>query len=167
MTQDSVYRIGQIGRTHGLKGEVTLLFTDDVFDRVEADYLIVMVDGLLVPFFIEEYRFASDTRAFVKFEGVNNVEQATQLVNAEVFFPRSLSDEAETLSSNAFVGYTIFDTLTQSTTAPINDIDTSTPNPLFVLADGSLIPIAQEWLEDIDHTNRTIKMALPEGLLTL
>ena len=32
-------------------------FSDDVFDRTESEYLILEVDGILVPFFMEEYRF--------------------------------------------------------------------------------------------------------------
>ena len=33
--QEEVYRIGKIGKPHGVKGELTLFFDDDVFDRVE------------------------------------------------------------------------------------------------------------------------------------
>ncbi|MEE0362596.1 MAG: 16S rRNA processing protein RimM, partial [Prevotella sp.] len=65
--QEDVYRIGRIGRPHGVKGEVTFRFDDDVFDRVDSDYLVLSVDGILVPFFIEEYRFKSGEVALVKF----------------------------------------------------------------------------------------------------
>lgn len=41
--QEEVYRIGRLGKTHGVKGEVTLLFDDDIFDRVDCDYLILEV----------------------------------------------------------------------------------------------------------------------------
>ena len=41
--QEEVYRIGKIGKPHGVKGEVTLRFSDDVFDRVEAEYLVLDV----------------------------------------------------------------------------------------------------------------------------
>ena len=55
--KEEVYKIGRLGKSHGVKGEVSLQFTDDVFDRVEAEYLILDIDGILVPFFMEEYRF--------------------------------------------------------------------------------------------------------------
>ena len=54
--QEEVFKIGKIGKPHGVKGEVAFRFSDDVFDRVDADYLILEVDGILVPFLIEEYR---------------------------------------------------------------------------------------------------------------
>ena len=64
---EEVYKIGRIGKPHGVKGETTLQFSDDVFDRVDSDYLVVETDGILVPFFFEEYRFRSDSVALVKF----------------------------------------------------------------------------------------------------
>ena len=55
--KEEVFKIGKIGKPHGVKGEVGLRFSDDVFDRVDAEYLILDIDGILVPFFMEEYRF--------------------------------------------------------------------------------------------------------------
>lgn len=49
--QEEVFKIGKIGKPHGVKGEVSLMFEDDVFDRVDADYLVLLIDGILVPFF--------------------------------------------------------------------------------------------------------------------
>ena len=71
--QEEVYKIGRIGKAHGVKGEVTFMFDDDVFDRVDADYLILEVDGILVPFFMEEYRFRTDSTANILFEMENGM----------------------------------------------------------------------------------------------
>ena len=46
------YKIGRIGRPHGINGEVIMMFTDDVFDQANAEYLMLDIDGLLVPFFM-------------------------------------------------------------------------------------------------------------------
>ena len=48
-----VYKIGTVGKAHGLKGEVTIHIDDDVFDRTETEYLILEIDGILVPFFMD------------------------------------------------------------------------------------------------------------------
>ena len=61
--QEEVYKIGKLGKPHGVKGEINFLFDDDVFDRVDAQYLILDIDEILVPFFMEEYRFRSDSTA--------------------------------------------------------------------------------------------------------
>lgn len=54
--QEDVYRIGRIGKPHGVGGELTFAFDDDVFDRCDAEYLVLDIDGILVPFFMESYR---------------------------------------------------------------------------------------------------------------
>lgn len=67
ITPDDVFQIGRLGRPHGVKGEITFQISDDVFDRVDAEYLLLELDGILVPFFMEEYRFKSDETVLMKF----------------------------------------------------------------------------------------------------
>ena len=50
--KEDVYKIGRIGKPHGVHGEVQMQYSDDVFDVVDANYLLLNVDGILVPFFI-------------------------------------------------------------------------------------------------------------------
>ena len=64
--KEEVYKIGIFNKPHGIHGELSFTFTDDIFDRVDCDYFICLLDGIFVPFFIEEYRFRSDSTALVK-----------------------------------------------------------------------------------------------------
>lgn len=92
MIKDSdVYRIGVIGKPHGVDGELTFSFDDDVFDRVDADYLFIDTDNILVPFFIDEYRFTGDSTALIRFDGIETADAARELTGCKVFFPYSLS----------------------------------------------------------------------------
>ena len=93
MTED-LYKIGKIGKPHGVKGEVSFHFSDDVFDSTEAEYLMLCIDGLMVPFFMEEYRFRSDTSALVKFEGIDSAEATYRLLGANVYFEKSKASGA-------------------------------------------------------------------------
>ena len=86
--KDEVFKIGIFNKPHGVKGEISFTFTDDIFDRVECEYLVCLLDGIFVPFFIEEYRFRSDTTALVKLEGVDTSEKARMFTNVEVYFPK-------------------------------------------------------------------------------
>ncbi|MDO4934692.1 MAG: 16S rRNA processing protein RimM, partial [Prevotella sp.] len=65
--EEDIYKIGKLGKPHGVRGEVSMHFTDDIFDRTDCDYLILRIDGIMVPFFMEEYRFRSEETALVKF----------------------------------------------------------------------------------------------------
>ena len=160
--EEDVYKIGKIGKPHGVSGEVTLRFTDDVFDRVDADYLVLMVDGILVPFFMEEYRFRSDEVALVKFEDIDSVERASELTGCEVFFPRELADDDEgELTWSQIVGYDIVDADSHKLIGRIASVDETTINVLLELDDGTLIPAAEEFIIDIDHKERKMFMRLP------
>jgi 16S rRNA processing protein RimM len=166
--QEEVYKIGKLGKTHGVKGEISFLFDDDVFDRVDADYLVLDIDGILVPFFMEEYRFKSDSNALVKFEDIDTQERAQQLTGTDVYFPRALADSDEdSLSWAAIVGYDIADAQTGQSVGKIAAIDDSTQNILFELEDGKLIPASEELITAIDKENRTITVDIPDGLLDL
>ena len=54
--EDEVFHIGYISKFRGIAGEVELAFTDDAFDRGTSEYLVLEADGILVPFFWEEYK---------------------------------------------------------------------------------------------------------------
>ena len=166
--KEDVYRIGKLGKTHGVRGEISFLFDDDVFDRVDADYLILSIDDILVPFFIEEYRFKTDSNALMKFEGIDTQDRARELTGCEVYFPHELADSDEdTISWAAIVGFDITDADSNRTIGRIAAVDDSTINILFELEDGRLIPASEDLITDIDQQARTITMRLPDGLLNL
>lgn len=166
--EEEVYQIGKLGKTHGVKGEISFLFDDDVFDRVDADYLILKIDGILVPFFIEEYRFKSDSNALMKFEGIDTQEQARELTGTDVYFPRSLADSDDgTLTWSVLVGFDIIDADSGRTVGRIASVDDSTLNILFCLDDGRLIPASEDLIIAVDQQARSLTMHIPAGLLEL
>lgn len=166
--EEEVYKIGKLGKTHGVRGEISFLFDDDVFDRTDADYLILRIDGILVPFFIEEYRFKSDANAIMKFEGLDTQEQARELTGCDVYFPRSLTEDNDgDISWNVLVGFDLIEADSGRTIGRIASIDDSTLNILFCLDDGRLIPASDDLITAIDQQTRTITMQIPEGLLEL
>ena len=166
--EEEVYQIGKLGKTHGVKGEISFLFDDDVFDRVDADYLILKVDGIFVPFFLEEYRFRSDANAIVKFEDIDTQERAKELTGCEVYFPRELADnDDDSISWAAIVGFDIIEAESGSKIGRIASVDDATLNILFCLEDGRLIPASEDLITAIDQQDRSITMHLPAGLLDL
>ena len=166
--EENIYQIGRLGKTHGVRGEISFLFDDDVFDRVDADYLILKVDGIFVPFFIEEYRFKSDSNAIIKFEDIDTQERARELTGADVYFPRSLAEnDDENLSWSVLVGFDIIEASSGRTVGRIASVDDSTLNILFCLDDGRLIPASENLITAIDQQTRTLTMHIPEGLLDL
>ena len=165
--KETVYKIGRIGKAHGVKGEVSFMFDDDVFDRVDADYLVLELDGILVPFFMEEYRFRSDSTALVKFEDIDTQDRARELTNCDVYFPLALVDKDAPLTLSGLAGFEIVDAETGKSVGRIATVDDSTANILFELEDGMLIPANDDLITRIDTTSRQITMSIPAGLLEL
>lgn len=168
---EDVYRIGIINKPHGVHGELLFTFDDDIFDRVEADYIICMMDGIMVPFFFESYRFRSDTTALIKLEGIDTEQQAKRMTNVEVFFPKDHAEELEDneLTWNYFLGFLIND-VNKGDIGKVTDVDDSTINTLFVVdykGTEILIPAQEDFIVDLDREKRVITMQIPEGLLDL
>ena len=170
--KEEVYKIGLFNKPHGIHGELQFTFTDDIFDRVDCDYLICLLDGIFVPFFIEEYRFRSDSTALVKLEGIDTAERARMFTNVEVYFPVKHAEEAEDgeLSWNFFVGFRMED-VRHGELGEVVEVDTTTVNTLFVVEqeDGEelLIPAQEEFIVEINQEKKLITVELPDGLLNL
>lgn len=162
------YKIGTLTRTHGIGGELSMNFTDDVWDRADADYVFLEVDGIQVPFFLEGWRFRSDSVALLKFQDIDSSEDANEYVGADVYFPHSLTpepDEDDEYTWRHFTGWQVVD----AQAGPIGIIDyveDSTVNTIFCV-DGKLVPANENFIERIDAKERIVYMTLPEGLLDL
>ena len=168
---EDVYRIGLINKPHGVHGELLFSFDDDIFDRMEADYIICMMDGILVPFFFESYRFRSDSTALIKLEGIDTEQQARRMTNVEVFFPKEHVEELDDneLTWSYFVGFLIKD-VNEGEIGKVIDVDDSTINTLFVVDHNDtevLIPAQEDFIVDLDREKRVITMQIPAGLLDL
>lgn len=167
--EEEVYKIGIINKPHGIHGELSFTFDDDIFDRMDADYIVCLMDGILVPFFIESYRFRSDSSALIKLEGVDNEQQARRFTNTEVYFPKKNVEgtEDEDLTWAYFTGFIIKD-VKEGKIGMVTDVDDSTINTLFVVdRDGKelLIPAQEDFIVNLDREARIITMDLPSGLI--
>lgn len=162
-----------MGKAHGLKGEINFQFTDDVWDRTDCNYLICEVDGILVPFFIEEYRFRSDTTAILKLEDMNSIEAVQMLVNSPVYLEKKYQEELndDEVSLSYFIGFKMIDSDNNQEIGTIVAIDDKTENWLFIVEreDGNevMIPAHEEFISEIKQEEKTMVMDLPLGLLDL
>lgn len=173
---DEVFKIGYISKHRGLRGEVELVFTDDCFDTGTADYLVLDMDGILVPFFWEEYSFKNNETIILKIEDIDTEEQAKKLVGHSVYYPKAClapkgNDDNMTLSSyKALTGFQVSDEQGNDL-GVVAHVDDSSANILLTLdmPDGSevMIPFHNDFLVDFNLRERTLTLSLPEGLLQL
>jgi len=171
IAKSNVIPIGQITKPHGISGEMSFSFTTDIFDREEVPYFIFELEGILVPFFLEEYRFKSNSTALLKLDGVNNDDQARSFAGLTVYLPKSYLEKVEDdeIELDYFAGFSLVDD-EKGLLGVISEVDQTTDNVLFVIPtknDELLIPAGEEYIQEIDHDKKIIYVSLPEGLLDL
>ena len=171
--KSDVFPIGKLYKPHGISGEITFGFTSDVFDRTESPYWVLEMDGILVPFFVESYRFRSENTALVHLEGIENEAQARELSNKDVFYPVKYAEDDEPGDQEGewsfYTGFKVFEA-TAGYLGEVAEVDDSTLNVLFrITREGRelLMPVAEEFFTDINTKKREMHVKLPEGLLEL
>lgn len=169
--KEEIFPIGQITKTHGLKGELAFSATTTILDEVDVPFIILEPEGLLVPFYIEEVRMKTESTGLMKLERVDSEEQAREFIGLSIYLPNMFLEEMDDteFKTGYFIDFEIIDN-EKGTIGKVTTVDDSTANALFVVETESgevLIPIADEFITEIDHEGKTIYVILPEGLLNL
>jgi len=167
--RDELIPVGKFTRPHGVKGEMSLLLAGEVFENSAGECLVCAMDGIFVPFFIEEYRYKTDNVVLIKFEKIDTVEQARVFTNKETYvLKRDCDAEQDGFTWADFVGFSAEDSV-KGPLGSISYVDDSTLNVLFVVQrpDGSelFVPAQDVFIEDIDYANRHVLFNLPDGLV--
>ena len=170
IVREDLVKIGRFNKPHGIKGELSFVFTNDSFDESECPFLICELDGIFVPFGIEEYRFKSDSSALMKLKRINSDEQAKTFSNTDVYFPKQhlkSDSEQDDYTWDYFIGFTLLDAEANSV-GQIIDVDETTINVLFIVEHKKteiLIPVSEEIVLEINQEEKIIQLELPEGIL--
>lgn len=169
--ESEVFKIGKLIKPHGVKGEISFAFENDVFDRVDYPFLICRIDGLFVPFFVNDYRFKGQEIALISFDGIDNETKAQSMAGFEVFFPRKYYEEDQqddiAYSWSFFLGFTVSDKHL-GILGNIEEIDEKTINTLFLIKKDEselIIPATEDFITKIDAKKKVLYVDLPDGLV--
>ena len=172
MRKEDCFYLGKIAKKFSFKGEVLIyLDTDEpeLYENMES--VFVEFNKNLVPFFIDNSNLHKNDFLRVKFEDVDNEEDADSILNCEVYLPLSMLPK---LSGNKFyfhevIGFEIEDKRL-GVFGKIVSINDSSAQPLFEVINGNveiLIPMIDQFLVKIDRENKKVIMDLPEGLVEM
>ena len=158
--------VGETGKTHGLKGEINCEFTKD-FDMESCTYFVFEMDGILVPFFIEDYRFRNDDTALVIFSGLKSESDVRELSGKTIYVNKEMmiEEDDDELTAYSMIGFTLVNEKGENL-GVINGVDDQTENILFELGE-HLIPVASVEILGLDVENKVAVVEIPEGLLDL
>ena len=172
MRKEDCFYLGKIAKKFSFKGEVLIyLDTDepDLYENMES--VFVEFNNNLVPFFIENSSLHKNDFLRVRFEDVNNEEEADCLLGSAIYLPLKMLPQ---LSGNKFyfhevIGFEIEDQRL-GVFGKIVAVNDSSAQTLFEVVNGEveiLIPVIDHFLVKIDRENKKVVMNLPEGLVEM
>lgn len=167
---DNYYELGNVVRTHGLKGELILLLdVDDPAQYKKLESIFVEINGKLVPFFIQELQLR-DEMATVLFEDIDSQQTANELVGKRAFLPLTALPKLKKgqYYYHDLIGFQVYDEKTLI--GEVKEIITSTNNTLISVDHQGkevLIPMDPKILISVDLEKSVVHTRLPDGLLSV
>ncbi|NDI97888.1 16S rRNA processing protein RimM [Flavobacterium sp. LaA7.5] len=172
MRKEDCFYLGKIAKKFSYKGEVlAYLDTDEpeLYENMES--VFVEIDKHLVPFFIVSSSLHKNDFLRVRFEDIDNEEEADKIMGCELYLPLS---QLPKLEGNQFyfheiIGFTAEDERLGNI-GNITGINDSSAQPLFEIKKGDieiLVPMIDDFIVKIDRENKKVLLNTPEGLVDL
>jgi len=172
MRKEDCFYLGKIAKKFSYKGEVLAwLDTDEpeLYENLES--VFVEIHKHLVPFFIQSSSLHKNDFLRVRFEDIDNEDDADGIMGCDIYLPL---DQLPKLEGDKFyfhevIGFTAEDQRLGEigTIVGIND---SSAQPLFEIKKGEieiLIPMIDHFIVKVDRDNKKIILDTPDGLIDL
>ena len=151
----------KILKSWGNDGQVVVsLDADDPEDLKIEEPVFIEFDGLPVPFFIEIVQ-SKGSRFTVKFEDVDTLESAEELVGRTARYEKEEDEEDDSL-----IGFVVKNAADGSTVGRIVDYADYSGNVCITVDCGGrevLLPLHEDLIRKV--TDTTLTLVIPEGLL--
>ena len=163
-------QIGIINKVSGFKGKLSCIVNIAHPERLlKQKFLFVILEGLPVPFFVEEIEFKNDD-LLVKFEDVETEADAKKLVRKEIFSERiKVQKKKDVLTWNDLKGYNVIDEV-HGELGIIEDVQ-EFPKQMIAKCMMNekeiLFPLNDEIVVEIDDDQKIVYVDLPDGLLDI
>jgi 16S rRNA processing protein RimM len=165
-------KIGSLLKTHGINGELVLLFESGFDLTLESvEFVFLEIEGGAVPFHIspDSLRFRGKESANIKFDDIDSQEKAKKLVHCNILvFDKDIVTGEES-QSDSLNGYSVFDKM-HGLLGKVIDVDNFSGNNVITVLFNSnevMIPISGDILDRTDHKKRELHIVCPEGLLDI
>ena len=165
---------GVFNKPHGIKGEISATLDYDT-DLSEVKCIVIEIEGIFVPFFIVSVRPKTAETCLLTIDGIDSEENARTLTGRAFYLlnsdlPVDDPDGEEGFYASDLVGYTVTDS-ELGTIGEITDYNDSTDNLLFIVTTPYekevYIPVADDFINEIDQDTHTLHTTLPQGIVDL
>lgn len=162
ITEEQVISIGKITRTHGKRGELQCLMSNEYWDNADATFLILSINNILVPFRVLDWRGKGSDSLIFQLDRINDEQSAQQLIGHQAYMLKSdINEEDEIMPTwQSLLDYRVLDT-DQGELGTITNVDETTINTLITLDNNQLIPLHEDFIINIDQEAKQITICLP------
>jgi len=162
-------RIGKIVATHGLNGSVVMTHVvgNSTWLKKKQVLMVEMHKGSQIPYFVANVKAANDKEYIIEFEDINKIEAAKKLVTKHIYVDESILSDFAKQSPLLWIGFNLVDK-EKGEIGHIDDVVKSGNQWLAKLTYMNtevLVPLIEQFVDEVDVKGRTIRMTLPEGLL--
>lgn len=174
MTKEDFILLGNTYKIHGFKGEINIynekLITLD-FSRLK--YLLIDIDTILVPYFIENIKNPKKEIIRVKFENIANEEDARKLLKRSVYIPlEDLPNESSNQTvDELIIRYEVIDSKL-GYLGEISYINSQTTQKLIFIYNKKsntefCVPWNDKFILDINHNDKNVGVKIPRDIIDL
>lgn len=164
--------VAQIVKSYDINGEVVIRLTSNVLDDhdFKKEPVFIIFDGLPVPFFIVSYKTKGSNGALIKFETVNDLSHAEELIKKEILVdsstidPDSIDIDEDQAMAAFLIGFRVKDQNGKEV-GKISDYFNYPNNPCIELEGKYLVPFNEDLILKLDNKKRIIAMTIPNGLI--
>jgi 16S rRNA processing protein RimM len=164
--------LGTIAKPHGTKGSVLLrLRIIKSYEIRKWDSVFVEIDGLLVPFFIEEFKISSADALILKLESVDSETKAREMAGNAVYAAKEQVRLRKKTPGEFpdLKGYKVQDVALGFVGTAVDIADIANNPLLRVTRDGKefLIPAHEDIILEVNTKKKEILIRAPEGLFEI
>ena len=170
--EEELLEVGMVGKPHGIKGELSCRFSIGAFDIEEIGFVVLCMEGIFVPFFIEKIRPKTSETALLTIDGFDSDVTVKTLVNKDIYVLKkefseiSAEEDCDRLPIDYFIGFKVR-SIDGSELGEIVDVYDSPKAVLFFIKneDGTYpAPAVDDFIVDIDDEGKVLEVDFPEGL---
>ena len=170
MITESILPLGKFIKTFAYKGQLVLMSNAKVKSLFfQTELVFVIIDGLPVPFFIDENGIQPKNENYlIKLKDINTDETAVKLVGKEVYVNENLIQN-EAAGTTGFQEFELFNQ-DDKYIGKVEQIVHYSQNTLLQLTKHNreiLVPFTENHILEIDNSAKKIKMKIPDGLIEL
>jgi 16S rRNA processing protein RimM len=167
MNSNTLFKIGYISKTHGLKGEITAVLESEI-DLSDHEVLVIEVKSGFIPYSVESIS-GQALKPFIKLEGVDTIDAASALKGGSLYISKA---ERAKLSRGEFYDDEVVDFKVNDSRlgdlGRVKEVQSHGANRLILILHGSkeiLVPVNGPFIKSINKSKKTIQLELPDGFL--